>query len=66
MSMWVLLAIVTLAYVGYNLLIKVSGNHVPADATTTVFAPGTVPPVNCTRVVPSAPTTYWSTSFRIR
>ena len=29
-----LLAIVTLAYVGYNLLIKVSGNHVPADATT--------------------------------
>ncbi len=38
MSMWVLLAIVTLAYVGYNLLIKVSGNHVPADATTTVFA----------------------------
>ncbi len=38
MSMMVLLAIVTLAYVGYNLLIKVSGDHVPADATTTVFA----------------------------
>ena len=38
MSMLLLLAIVTLAYVGYNLLIKVSGDHVPADATTTVFA----------------------------
>lgn len=38
MSMMVLLAIVTLAYVGYNLLIKVSGDHVPAEATTTVLA----------------------------
>ncbi len=38
MSMMVLLAIVTLAYVGYNLLIKVSGDHIPPEATTTVLA----------------------------
>ena len=38
MSMIVLLAIVTLAYVAYNLLIKVSGDHVPAEATTAVLA----------------------------
>ncbi len=38
MSMMALLAIVTLAYVGYNLLIKVSGDHVPGEATTTVLA----------------------------
>ncbi|MEM7508584.1 MAG: hypothetical protein AAF415_17775 [Pseudomonadota bacterium] len=33
-----LLAAVTVAYAGYNLLIKVSGTHVPASATTTVLA----------------------------
>ena len=38
MAMMVLLAIVTLAYVGYNLLIKVSGDHMPPEATTTVLA----------------------------
>ena len=38
MSMTVLLAVVTLAYVGYNLMIKVSGDHMPPEATTTVLA----------------------------
>ena len=33
-----LLAAVTLLYAGYNLLIKLSGAHVPASATTTVLA----------------------------
>ena len=33
-----LLAAVTLLYAGYNLLIKLSGTHVPASATTTVLA----------------------------
>lgn len=33
-----LLAGVTIAYAGYNLMIKVSGTHVPATATTTVLA----------------------------
>ena len=33
-----LLAAVTLLYAGYNLLIKLSGAHVPATATTTVLA----------------------------
>ena len=32
-----LLAIVTVCYAGYNLFIKVSGNHVPADATTALL-----------------------------
>lgn len=33
-----LLAAVTLLYAGYNLLVKLSGTHVPASATTTVLA----------------------------
>ncbi len=33
-----LLAAVTLLYAGYNLLVKLSGTHVPAAATTTVLA----------------------------
>lgn len=33
-----LLLIVTTLYAGYNLLIKVSGGYVPAEATTTIFA----------------------------
>lgn len=33
-----LLAAVTVLYAGYNLFIKMSGNHVPATATTTVMA----------------------------
>jgi drug/metabolite transporter (DMT)-like permease len=37
-SVYVFLAIVTVFYAGYNLLIKVSGGHVPATATTTVLA----------------------------
>ena len=32
------LALVTLAYAGYNLLIKVSGGHVPPSASTTILA----------------------------
>jgi len=38
MSGILLLAAVTLFYAGYNIFIKVSGNHVPADATSTIFA----------------------------
>ncbi len=34
----VLLTVVTLAYAGYNLFIKVAGDHAPAEATTTVLA----------------------------
>ncbi len=37
MSTMVLLAVVTLAYVGYNLFIKASGDHIPAGTTTTVL-----------------------------
>ena len=33
-----LLVTVTLLYAGYNLLIKVSGGHVPAEATSTILA----------------------------
>ena len=33
-----LLVTVTLLYAGYNLLIKVSGSHVPAEATSTILA----------------------------
>lgn len=33
-----LLIAVTVLYAGYNLLVKVSGNHVPSTATTTVIA----------------------------
>lgn len=33
-----LLLAVTVFYAGYNLLVKVSGGHVPASATTTVLA----------------------------
>ena len=33
-----LLAAVTALYAGYNLFIKVSGGHVPAEATTTILA----------------------------
>jgi len=33
-----LLTVVTLAYAGYNLFVKVSGGHVPADTTSTVLA----------------------------
>ena len=38
MAAAVLLAAVTLLYAGYNLLVKLSGAHVPAAATTTVLA----------------------------
>ena len=38
MASVVLLAAVTVLYAGYNLLVKVSGGHVPATATTTVVA----------------------------
>lgn len=38
MFAFTLLAIITVLYAGYNILIKISGNHVPADATTTVAA----------------------------
>lgn len=34
----VLLAVVTVLYAGYNLLIKISGGHVPESATTTILA----------------------------
>jgi len=34
----ILLAAVTTLYAGYNLFIKVSGGHVPAEATTTILA----------------------------
>jgi drug/metabolite transporter (DMT)-like permease len=33
-----LLVVVTILYAGYNLLIKVSGTHLPAMATTTILA----------------------------
>lgn len=33
-----LLALVTLAYAGYNLLIKASGGHAPSGASTTILA----------------------------
>ena len=33
-----LLLTVTTLYAGYNLLVKVSGGFVPAEATTTIFA----------------------------
>jgi drug/metabolite transporter (DMT)-like permease len=33
-----LLTLVTLAYAGYNLFIKVSGSHAPAEASTTILA----------------------------
>ncbi len=33
-----LLVAITILYAGYNLLIKVSGTHVPAMATTTILA----------------------------
>lgn len=33
-----LLTLVTLAYAGYNLFIKVSGGHAPAEASTTILA----------------------------
>ena len=33
-----LLALVTLAYAGYNLFVKASGSHAPAEATTTILA----------------------------
>lgn len=33
-----LLAVVTIFYAGYNVLIKVSGTYVPTSATTTIFA----------------------------
>lgn len=33
-----LLTLVTLAYAGYNLFVKVAGDHAPAEATTTVLA----------------------------
>ena len=38
MTSLLLLLTVTLLYAGYNLLIKVSGSHVPAEATTTILA----------------------------
>jgi drug/metabolite transporter (DMT)-like permease len=38
MTSLLLLLTVTVLYAGYNLLIKVSGAHVPADATTTIVA----------------------------
>lgn len=38
MSVYFFLAIVTVFYAGYNLLIKVSGDHVPDSATTTIVA----------------------------
>ncbi|MCJ8325090.1 MAG: EamA family transporter [Rhizobiales bacterium] len=34
----ILLAVVTLLYAGYNLFIKLSGGHVPVEATTTILA----------------------------
>lgn len=34
----ILLAGVTVSYAGYNLFIKLSGGHVPAEATTTILA----------------------------
>ena len=39
--MWIpvlLLTLITCMYAGYNLLVKVSSTHVPAAATSTVFA----------------------------
>lgn len=33
-----LLTLVTLAYAGYNILIRVSGGHTPAGASTTILA----------------------------
>lgn len=38
MTTILLLALTTFAYAGYNLFIKVSGGHVPANATTTITA----------------------------
>jgi len=38
MSSMALLAAVTLLYAGYNIFIKVSGDHVPTAATTTIVA----------------------------
>ncbi|MBC6439103.1 MAG: EamA family transporter [Rhodospirillales bacterium] len=34
----VLLTLVTLTYAGYNLFVKASGSHMPAEATTTILA----------------------------
>ena len=34
----ILLAVVTVLYAGYNLFIKLSGGHMPAEATTTIVA----------------------------
>lgn len=34
----VLLTVVTVLYAGYNIFIKISGGHVPEEATTTVLA----------------------------
>lgn len=38
MSSMALLAAITLLYAGYNIFIKVSGDHVPTAATTTIVA----------------------------
>jgi len=38
MNVYIFLAIVTIFYAGYNLLIKVSGGHVPETATSTILA----------------------------
>ena len=38
MASVILLAVVTVLYAGYNLLVKFSGNHVPETATTTIAA----------------------------
>lgn len=38
MSGAVLLGAVTLLYAGYNLFLKISGNHVPSGATSTILA----------------------------
>ena len=38
MNVYMFLAIVTVFYAGYNLLIKVSGAHVPDTATSTILA----------------------------
>lgn len=38
MNAWVLVLLITLLYAGYNLFVKVSGDHAAGVATTTVLA----------------------------
>ena len=38
MNAWMLLLLITLMYAGYNLFVKVSGDHAAGTVTTTILA----------------------------